>query len=251
MLKNTFLSSLFLSLLVAPAYSGTMGKTSDSYKPLIMLSAGPAWQSGFKTQTLTLQPGVQNTYVPNNAYTALGSGAIFLAVEAPFYQTLKGALGVALTGSGSAKMSGNIWQDANPNFSNFTYNYKVNQFRVAFKARIVETEPKYTFKSLQPYLSGEVGGGFNRSTGYLTTQTIDTAVLQPLFKNNTVSSVTYAFGAGLQGKVNSHVQVAVGYEIADWGKYQLGPANGQTTQGGLGASNLYVNELQFSILYTA
>ncbi len=251
MLKQKLIPGLILSSLIAPAYSGTMGEATRTYTPLLMLSGGPAWQSGGKTQTLTLQPVVQNTYVPNSAYTALGSGAIFLAVQTPFYKTLEGAVGVAFTGSGTAKMRGDVWQDASPNFSNFTYNYKVNQFRVAFKARVVETEPKYKFKGLQPYLSGEVGGGFNRSTGYYTTRTIDTAVLQPPFVSNTVSSVSYAFGAGLQGKVNSHFQVAVGYEFADWGKYQLGPANGQTTQARLGASNLYVNELQFSILYTA
>ncbi len=72
----------------------------------------------------------------------------------------------------------------------------------------------------------------------------------PPFVDNTVTALTYAFGVGLQGEVRPHVQVAVGYEFADWGKNNLGLANGQTTQSRLGASNLYVNELQFSILYT-
>ena len=224
-------------------------ETARTYTPLIMISGGPAWASTPKDQTLTLQPVVQNKYVANNPTSALGSGAIFLAVQAPFYKTLEGAVGVAFTGSGTAKLSGQVWQDADPNFSNFTYNYKVDQFRIAFKARVVDTEPKF-LKMVKPYLSGEVGGGANRSRGYATTRTIDTAVLQPPFVDNTVTALTYAFGVGLQGEVRPHVQVAVGYEFADWGKNNLGLANGQTTQNRLGSNNLYVNELQFSILYT-
>ena len=103
---------------------------------------------------------------------------------------------------------------------------------------------------IKPYLTGEVAAGFNRSYGYTLTRTIDTAVLQPPFTSNTVTALTYAFGAGLQGEVTPHIQVGVGYEFSDWGKNNLGAANGQTTGNRLGTNHLYVNELQFSVLYT-
>ncbi|MDF1677640.1 MAG: porin family protein [Legionellaceae bacterium] len=251
MFRKTASACFALFVIACPAYSGAMGEVTDTQtiRPLIMLSGGPAWQSDGKTQTFTLQPTVQNAYVANKNTSALGSGAIYLAIQGPFYKSVLANIGVAFTGSGTAKLSGEVWQDASPDFSNFTYNYEVNQFRVAFKARLVETDPKY-LKAVKPYLSGEVGGGANRSTRYFTTRTIDTAVLQPPFANNTVLALTYAFGAGLQGNVTPHVQVGVGYEFANWGKNNLGIANGQTTPDRLGSSHLYVNELQFSVLYT-
>lgn len=250
-IKKSICCFLLLPAFIHPAYSGSMGAAEDTkaYVPMIILSGGPAWASSPKAQTLTLQPVVQNRYVPSNSTSALGSGALFVGMHGPLYKSIQADVGVAFTGSGSAKFSGDVWQDADPNFSNFTYNYKVDQFRIAFKARLVETEPMF-LKVVKPYVSGEVGGGANRSSGYATTRTINTAVLQPPFANNTVTALTYAFGIGLQGEVRPHVQVAVGYEFADWGKNNLGIANGQTIQNRLGSSNLYVNELQFSILYT-
>lgn len=240
---------LLLPIFMSSAYSGTMGDDSDKgFSRLIMLSGGPAWQSAGETQTLTLQSVVQNTYYANKNTSALGSGSIFLALQRPFYKSIQGAIGVAFTGGGNARLSGEVWQDADSNYSNFNYAYNVSQFRIGLKARVVETEPLF-FKAFKPYLSGEIGGGANRSTGFKLTPTIDTAVLQPPFAANTVIALTYAFGIGIQSEIMPHIQASLGYEFANWGKNNLGSSEGQSTRARLGSSNLYVNGLQFSLLY--
>lgn len=253
----TRISVLSLGLLsTAGAYAGTMGEEVSKYHLQMMLSGGPIWTAAGQSQTITLttQPAIQNHYEAQRNVSTFGGGSIFVAVDRLFENGRDVALGIAFTGAGQAKVKGDVWQDADPDFDNFDYTYNLSQFRIGLKGRVVSTKSLF-MKSfdyrIMPYGSGEIAIGWNSSSRYQTTPKIDTAVVQPPFASNTETALSYAFGAGLQGKVNDHVQVAAGYEIAGWGNSSLGLANGQTTKTKLSLNNLYANQLLFSVIYTA
>lgn len=251
-MKRTLISAALLSSMAAPAFSGTMGEI-PKMPWFAMLSGGPVWSASGEKQTISLQPGVVNTYQPDRNVSTFGTGSVFMGVDRDFWHGSKLQAGVAVTGSGPDVVRGGVWQDANPNFDNFEYTYRVSQIRLGLKGRVVGKN-NHLFKKVEkikPYGSGEIAVAWNRSYAYETIARIDTAVLQPNFDSYTKTALSYAFSAGLQGDVTDHVAMAVGYQITSWGNSNLGPANLQTTSTRLGLSSIYANEMQFSLIYTA
>ncbi|MDR3492411.1 MAG: porin family protein [Gammaproteobacteria bacterium] len=217
---------------------------------VIGLTPSVTWVTGNKTQTFDLQPGITKTYTASNTKNAFPSGELFLAWQKSLAahtlnQSLISQLGISIVGTGNAKLSGDIWEDADPDFNNFTYNYKVKHAAVAIKGRLIDN----TSLLLQPYISGSIGVGFNRAYGFSIQPKISEEVAAPPFHSNTTTTFTYTLGIGLQKSFNSHLQAAIGYEFADWGKTQLSRAAGQTVNQGLTLNHLYGNQLLFSLFY--
>lgn len=151
-------------------------------------------------------------------------------------------------GSGIAKLSGQIWQDGYAEYNNFYYTYKLTQVRFGLKSKLF-FQASSKMRSLQPFLSGGVGLGFNRAFNYQATPTISEAVAAPNFTNNTATSFTYTLGVGVQKALYTHWYLGVGYEFADWGKSNLGAAPGQTVNAGIKLNHLYTNGVQFSLSF--
>ena len=158
--------------------------------------------------------------------------------------TWTGQIGLAFAAASNANLSGDIWDDADPDFNNSFYNYQVQHERVSIKGKLLMDAGKV----VTPYVSGSVGAGFNRSHAYTITPRIFQEIPGPLFGNKNITAFSYTAGIGLQKAVTNHVQVGVGYEFASWGRSQLAP--GDTISNGLSLSNLYTNSLQFSISFT-
>src|SRR3990167_2896846 len=91
---------------------------------LITVSVGPAWNSSGQTQTIALQPDVSKTYAALDKSQPFVNGELFLGWQRglPSHSlgSLWGQLGVFFAGSTNAPLSGDIWEDANPNFNNFS-----------------------------------------------------------------------------------------------------------------------------------
>jgi len=160
-------------------------------------------------------------------------------------QPVMAQLGLVVAWSGDADVSGDVWEDANPNFNNFNYAYKINHTYVALKARLV-AEFDYV---LEPYVSGSLGVGFNRAYNYAETPKIPEEVPAPSFAAYTKTAFSYTLGVGLQKPIMSHLQAAVGYEFSDWGQNQLGRAVGQTMNQGLSSKHMYAQQVQCSLFY--
>lgn len=217
---------------------------------MVTVSGGPAWTSAGKTQTFYVQSDVQNTYAANNKTQTLGTGELFLGAQRTLNERFNGQLGLAVAGSGMAKLSGQIWQDADADYNNFNYTYNINQFRLGLRGKLIaKTNPINPV--IQPYVSGGVGVGFNRAFNYQVTPTIAEAVAAPGFTAGTTTALTYTLGAGIQKSFHTHWQIGMGYEFSDWGQSNLSRATGQTTSSGLHLNHLYSNELQFSLSYIA
>jgi len=231
---------LFGFLLSSAAFA-----TEDQY--VVGLTPGWDWVSGNKTQTLNLEPDVQKTYTANNNTKSFPSLEFFLGWQKAHLlkHKLIGQIGVDIAAAGNAKLKGNIWDEADPAFNDFTYSYQVQHTQVAIKGRLIGD----CGLMFEPYISGSIGVGFNRAYNFTINPLISPAVVAPLFHSNTTSSFIYTIGIGLQKSLSQHFQAAIGYEFANWGKTQLSRATGQTTNQAPSVNPLYAQQIQLSLYY--
>lgn len=222
-----------------------------SYPPYTaLLSIGPAWANAGKSQTITLQPELFKTYSANKATGTLANGELFLGVQQAINEKIQAAMGFVVAGNGTAKLSGDIWEDADPAFNNYKYTYNLNQFRMGAKVRLIG-RGYHLISHFFPYLSGSAGIGFNHAYHYEVTSSLFQEIAAPDFGSQTTTSFSYTLSAGLQKIVNTHWQVGIGYEFADWGANQLKKAPGQTSGSGLAMAHSYTNGLQLLLSYQA
>lgn len=228
-------------------------KTASKFPYVISLSAGPVWSMGGETQTITSAPQTIRTYTANSSSNTIAEGELFLGFQHSLKQELfhryplQGQLGLAVVTTSNANISGNIWDDANAAFNNFTYNYHITYTHIAVKGKLL-TEAAH---HILPYISGSLGVGFNQSRSFTNQPIIFEAIAMSNFTNNTKTAFTYTVGAGLQRAFSAHWQLGVGYEFADWGQSHLSAAPIQTLGDGLNQNHLYTNGLLFSINYLA
>ena len=211
------------------------------------LSVGPVWESAGNTQTFYLAPNIEKTYAANHASHALVDGEIFLGIQKPLREKLDGQIGLAVATTDNASLSGNIWDDADSQFNNYTYDYQVMHTHVAIKGKLL-ADRGYI---VTPWVSGSLGVGFNQAHDFSNAPLISQAVVMSNFASNTTTAFTYTLGAGVQRQLNSHWQAGIGYEFADWGRSQLNRASGQTVNNGLSLSHLYTNGFLFNLTYSA
>ena len=227
-------------------YAGDMGsKPSNNY--LIALSGGPGWTNAGSNQIIALQPDVIKAYVPQNlnSANALGNAEIFAGIQKSFFEHVQSQFGLVAYWSSFAKLNGFVQDDADPNFQNYSYQYKISHWHVGLKSKwIVENS-----LNMNPYLSGSIGIGFNRSYDYNSTPLIYQVVAIPPFQSNTRTAFSYSLGAGFQHTINQRFTVALGYQLASWGSSSLDHAAGQTSNKGLSLGNLYTQGIEFNISY--
>ena len=256
--KNNKGSKLSLSLLACMSAETTLAASQPASSPIhlkeafsrfspyvVTLSAGPVWTSSGETQTFYLQPMTQKTYAADSNSTVLADGELFLGVQRPINAKLDGQLGLAVATTSNANLSGNIWDDALPQFNNFNYAYNVQHTHIAVKGKLIQDMGH----ACKPYVSGSLGVGFNQARHFTSIPTLFEATPTPNFQSNTTTALTYTVGIGVQRAINQHWQAGMGYEFADWGQSQLARAAGQTMGQGLSLNHLYTNGLQFSLSY--
>jgi opacity protein-like surface antigen len=209
------------------------------------LSLGPAWSAPGQTQTIYLQPELPETFAANTTTEIFGDGEIFFGLQRAVAHHLQTQLGLAFVGTTSIPLNGDVWQDADPNFNNLSYNYRINHAHVAVKGKLFTD----IYQWMQPYISASLGVGFNRASQYTSAPKLFEVLPEPPFGSQTTTAFTYTVGVGLQHALNNHWFVGVGYEFADWGQTSLSAAAGQVSNGGLNLNHIDTNELQFSLSF--
>jgi opacity protein-like surface antigen len=245
--KIIILSGMMLSSSVLAETASAITGTGQF---VLGLSAGPTWETGNKKQTINLEPDVAKTYTANDDSNTFPSAELFIGWQNLWAtrlidQPLISQLGISIAGAGNARLSGDIWEDADPDFNNYNYDYKINHTHVAVKGRLIGN----SCLSFEPYISGSVGVGFNHAYDFSIKPKIVEEVAAPPFTSNTTTTFTYTLGVGLQKSFSPQLQAAIGYEFADWGKTQLSRGVGQTSNQGLSLSHLYAHQLQVSLFY--
>lgn len=246
---HLFLSITAAGVLGSTAFAGTMGSVmpSKDWTWVGSIAAGPVWARGGETQTFFLAPEIEKTYASRKSTNALASGELFIGLQKSLASQWLGQLGLAAATTGNAKLQGVIWDDADPEFDNYSYQYKVRNTRIAAKGKLLLDKGYW----LMPWVSASLGVGFNRAHDFTNTPLIFEALPNSNFTNHTKTAFTYTVGAGVQKALNTHWQVGAGYEFADWGKGELGRALGQTMNSGLALNHLYTNGVLFNLTYFA
>lgn len=235
------------NFLAGSALAGTMSSVTQFRDTLWVgsLSAGSVWEHGGNTQTFYLTPEIEKSYVGKRLTKTLLDGEIFLGIQKTLTQAVQSQLGLAVAATSNGALSGVIFDDANPEFDNYTYSYTIQHTHVVLKGKFL-FDKGYWFT---PWISASLGVGFNNAHSFNNKPIIFEAVKSPNFSSHTTSSLTYTIGAGLQKALNQHWQVGVGYEFLDWGKSQLGRAEQQTINGGLYLNHLYTNAVLLNLTY--
>lgn len=218
----------------------------ENWRPLITLTAAPTLSSVAQTQqTIALQSDITKTYVSSDNNTIFGRFEVFLGGQYRLSSSTLLQLGLASTFGQAAKLSGDIWEDANSDFDNYKYHYKVNSITLGIKGRIL----LQTINGFLPYLSARASFASNRSYDFSITPKIDQEIAAPAFAANTSKTFSYALGVGFERAYNEHINFGLGYEFSDWGTSQLGLAPGQSLNHGLAINNFYTHSLQFIVTY--
>lgn len=220
-------------------------KTPSDFSWVTTISVGPVWESAGQTQTFTLAPGIEKTYKANGSTDSLAVGEIFLGIQDSLSERIYGQLGLAVATTANATLTGQIWDDASPEFYNYNYRYKVKHTHIALKSKLLG-DAHY---GLMPWISASVGVGFNTARDFTNTPNTFEAVTTPNFSSNTETALTYTLGIGAQYDLTQNWQVGLGYEFADWGKSELGRALEQTENEGIGMSHLYTRGFLVNLTY--
>jgi len=250
MKKHSVVMLLSASLLAGSALAGTMGpisQTPPDWRWVSILSAGPVWERGGRMQTFNLTPAIERTYTADRDLHVILDGEVFGGVQKTLSQGIAGQIGLAVAAASNTRLSGSIWDDADPQFNNYVYRYHIQHTHIAVKGKLLAEKGYW----LTPWVSGSVGVGFNRAHAFENTPTIFETFPNPNFASHTKTDFTYTLGAGVQRALSAHWQAGVGYEFSDWGQSQLGRAQGQTLNSGLALHHLYTNGVLFNLTYLA
>jgi opacity protein-like surface antigen len=215
---------------------------------VVTISGGPGWMSNNDQQTIAITPQITRTYSNNTSPYAIVQGELFIGLHQMINQRIQTQLGFEAATTTNGKITGNIWDDANPQFNNYEYNYLIRHTQIGLQGKLLAD---VGLPGLVPFIVGTVGVGFNNARSFWSQPTIPQAVPIPGFSNNTTTTFTYSIGVGLQHQYNDNWFVGLEYAFADWGKSQLGIANNQTTGNGLVIRHLYTNNILLNLSYIA
>ena len=246
MQKNFYLA-LLISILTNAAFSGTVGAIPQSTDLSWMssLSAGPVWEQAGNTQTFYLTPEIEKTYVGNQTSNILANAELFVGLQKRVSSTLYTQMGFSLGATSNASVSGFIWDDIEEPFANNSYSYKIQHTQLSVKSKVFLDQNTW----LMPWISANLGIGFNTSFSYQNTPLIYEAIENPNFASHTQIAFSYNLGAGVQKLINHHWLIGIGYEFSDWGKSNLDRAEEQTLNTGPGINHLYTNGILLNLTY--
>ena len=163
-----------ISIWMEQSIAGPMGLdiSDDNWTWLGSINLGPVWENAGQTQTFSLAPNIEKTYVASNPTHTLFDGEIFVGIQKYLPRALIGQLGFSVAATSDANLSGSIWDDANANFNNYTYSYQIQHTQVAVKGKLLLDRDYWAM----PWLSVSLGIGFNNAHDFQNTPLIYEAV---------------------------------------------------------------------------
>ncbi|WP_298624180.1 hypothetical protein [uncultured Legionella sp.] len=215
----------------------------SALRALASMTLGADFIRSGHAQTIRLLPPFANHYTSDTSYQSSGLVGLTLGMERGFSEQLSWQLGLSGYFNTAIKSSGHVWQFALPEFDNFLYDYRIQSKRLMATGKVLATL-KHT---VHPYISGELGAGFNRARSYRETPLIIEAVPMVPFSNRTQASFAWGAGVGVDVDISTALRLGVGYHFADLGKASLGVSPVQFTQHTLSQPHLYSQEVCFQL----
>ncbi|RUR12059.1 outer membrane protein [Legionella sp. km772] len=243
MRKSVMASLLLLS--TSGLYAGTLGDSSlNKVNSIYMqINASLDWIRMNDNQDLVLLAPFHNTYTGSQDYKLSGGLGLGLGLERAATDLLFWQLGVAAHFNTSVQAQGMVWQFGLPEFENFSYRYQVQSSRLVAEGKLLGTYQQ----KFHPYISGELGAGFNRSSTYREISLIESQLPIAPFRNNTHASFSWGVGLGVDVDLRSNLRLGAGYQFSDLGKAQLGLSPAQETGETLSIAHLYDNQLRIQL----
>ena len=217
----------------------------SKWSVVFAISGGAAWPTGAKAQTLLLAPEIEKTYTVESVESTAVDSEFFGGLQYAWSDRWQGQLGFSVVTLSNIKIEGDIWDDADPLFNNYSYTYQVRHNHIALKGKLLGD---FDYR-LIPWISASLGIGWNFAHNFNNMPTIPEAVSSPNFEDRTQTALSYTFGAGVQYTLNQNFQIGIGYEFVGWGKSRLGLALGQTIDNKLGPSHLYTNGVMVNLTF--
>ncbi|KTD49959.1 hypothetical protein Lqui_1284 [Legionella quinlivanii] len=212
---------------------------------VVSVGGGTVWTKAGKTQTLFLAPEIENTYAAKKSISSTGAGELFIGMEKVLSNILRGQLGLSGAVMGTARLGGEIWDDADPQFNNHRYHYRINHQHIAVQGKLLLNKET----GFIPWISSGIGVSFNQAHEF-SNKSLSCGVFPvPDFNANQQTALALTLGAGLQKILNRHWQIGGGYTLADWGKSRLGRAEGQSMNSGLKLNHLIAQGILFNLTY--
>jgi len=233
-------------LLLSTSYLPIVRAQESSFKPSFVasLSIGASFENAGQQQTIDLTPSVTKSYTASNLLDTLPAGELFVGFQNALPWSLEAQLGLAFLGTGHAVLTGDIWDDGDPTFDNYTYQYSVSRMALGLKGKVMGN---WNFP-VMPWIGATVALGFNKASSFSNTPTIPQAIASPNFTDNTTTVFTYAVSAGVEYKFSPRWQFGMGYEFSDWGAHSLGAVAGGTSPG-LSLSHLFTHSVLLNVTY--
>lgn len=250
--KNILISSLLLfgcNVVYSsqPVHDGSLLDAKLSYFSAMhsfgTFTAGPTFTSPSHAQTLSLLPPFENHYTSKSSVKSQGLLGLTLGLEQEITKTLSWQLGLSGYFNSKIQSTGHVWQFALPEFDNFRYNYQIQSNRLMTTGKLLSTAAG----RFHPYVSGELGLGFNRASSYNETPLIIEAVPMPPFGEHKTTAFSWGVGAGVDININTRCRLGLGYQFANLGNVTLGRSPGQVTNQTLSLPHIYSQELRFQL----
>jgi opacity protein-like surface antigen len=246
---RTLSGFLLLGGLVCASHQGYAGgdlvssNVDSSLRSFAGITLGAEFIRTGHTQTLSLLPPFSNHYTNNTSYQSSSLLGLGLGIERGRTEQLSWQLGLSGYFNTEVSSKGHVWQFALPEFDNFIYDYRIQSKRLMATGKLLGTVKQ----TIHPYVSGELGAGFNRASSYTETPLIIEAVPMAPFSSRTQTSFAWGVGAGVDVDINAGFRLGVGYQFADLGKASLGISPAQLTQQTLALPHLYSQEVRFHL----
>ncbi|NDH08211.1 MAG: porin family protein [Gammaproteobacteria bacterium] len=251
--NNLLFSTIISFFWVCASYASPWHSQDIRQNFVFSIAGGPTWASPGQSQELYIDQNTTNYYLSNGDITnKLATGELFFGIYQDLNDATQGQIGIELGYSGNTYTSGTILQNADPQKEYYSYSYNMRQFRTSVKGKLVFDDLPVT-SYVQPYIGGSLGVGFNHAYGFKTTKLNAQADSTPQFTPKTIYAFTYTIGGGLQIPIDPFWQIGIGYELAGWGKNQLGKSTYQQEDQahGLEIQNIYTNTALVTLSYTS
>lgn len=229
-----FLSVLSLSVSFLDVHSATLEKR---------MSFGLNRQKNNKNQTYYVGPQAEKSFRAENTFSYQGEGLVYIGFLHKITTNNIFSVGLQLQQTGSARFSGIIWDDADPDCDNRDYSYQVSHSGIYASTRLYHS----ISNSLHTYVEADLGIGFNRAYNYYNTPRIIEALPDRNFGNHTQSTLSYGFALGVEHPVGAHINTQLGLGYQDWGKSQLSRAPSQDRNSGLSLKHIRTTVITFGV----
>ena len=195
------------------------------------------------TQTLSLLPPFSNHYTSSTSYQSSALLGLGMGLERRLAEQLSWQLGLSGYFNTEMRSKGHVWQFALPEFDNFIYDYRIQSKRLMATGKLLGTVKQ----TIHPYVSGELGAGFNRASSYRETPLAFEEVPMAPFSDRTQTSFAWGVGVGVDVDINTGLRLGLGYQFADLGKASLGRSPAQLSQQTFRLPHLYSQEVRFQL----